>query len=436
MSSSEIDRAAVLAFYEKNRRRARALFDMIPDELYYSRPIGLRNPIVFYEGHLAAFNVNTLIKRAHRQRGIDERLEVLFARGIDPEAEPADSASAWPTRSEVLDYVVRADALVRAALEEAPLSGDTPHLRHGQAVLAILEHELMHDETLLYMYHRLDCASKIDPASDLLPRVDARAPLPSARRTNIAIPAGRAILGQREDHFGWDNEFAQHSVDVPAFVIDSLPVTNGEFLDFMNAGGYEERRFWSEEAWAWLQRGVRHPLFWDRDGDQWIWRGMMNRKPLELSAPVFVSHAEASAYAKWSGGRLPTEADFHRAAYGSEEDVERRYPWGDAPPDESRGNFDFRFWDPLPVGSHPAGASGVHELVGNGWEWTSTVFAPFDGFSPMASYPEYSADFFDGKHYVMKGASQATAAELLRPSFRNWFRPTYPYVYAKFRCVR
>ncbi|MBW8867582.1 MAG: SUMF1/EgtB/PvdO family nonheme iron enzyme, partial [Acidobacteria bacterium] len=117
---------------------------------------------------------------------------------------------------------------------------------------------------------------------------------------------------------------------------------------------------------------------------------------------------------------------------------ERPHPWGDAAADASRGVFDFASWDPEPAGTHPNGASawGIHDLVGNGWEWTSTPFAPFPGFHAMASYPEYSADFFDGEHIVMKGASPATARELLRPSFRNWFRARYPYVYATFRCVR
>jgi formylglycine-generating enzyme required for sulfatase activity len=154
--------------------------------------------------------------------------------------------------------------------------------------------------------------------------------------------------------------------------------------------------------------------------------------------PAYVSHAEASAYARWKGSRLPTEAEYHRAAFADATGRERRFPWGDAAPDETRGLFDFRSWDPLPVGRHPAGASawGVHDLMGNGWEWTATPFAPFEGFRPSRWYPQYSADFFDGRHFVMKGASPATDVSLLRRSFRNWFRPNYPYVYAAFRCVK
>jgi iron(II)-dependent oxidoreductase len=151
-----------------------------------------------------------------------------------------------------------------------------------------------------------------------------------------------------------------------------------------------------------------------------------------------VSQAAATAYAQWRGYRLPTEAEFQRAAYGTPEGRERAYPWGDATPSPAHGVFDFTSWDPEPAGSHPSGRSawGIDDLVGNGWEWTSTLFAPFSGFRPIPSYPEYSADFFDEEHFVMKGASPATARELIRPTFRNWFRPRYPYVYATFRCAQ
>jgi formylglycine-generating enzyme required for sulfatase activity len=152
---------------------------------------------------------------------------------------------------------------------------------------------------------------------------------------------------------------------------------------------------------------------------------------------VYVSQAEAMAYARWTGRRLPTEGEFQRAAYGSPDESRRSYPWGDAAPTASHGVFDFSSWEPEPVGTHPEGQSawGVHDLVGNGWEWTSSVFAGFPGFRAIPSYPEYSADFFDEAHRVLKGASPATARDLLRPSFRNWFRPRYPYVYATFRTV-
>jgi formylglycine-generating enzyme required for sulfatase activity len=164
---------------------------------------------------------------------------------------------------------------------------------------------------------------------------------------------------------------------------------------------------------------------------------MFDEIPLPLDWPVYVSHAEASAYARWAGKVLPSEAQWHRAAYGTPDGPERPYPWGAQPPSPQRGNFDFHRWDPVSVGSFEKGQSafGVLGLLGNGWEWTSSVFGPFPGFERFSFYPGYSADFFDDKHYVMKGGSPLTAACMLRRSFRNWFQPHYPYVYAGFRCV-
>jgi formylglycine-generating enzyme required for sulfatase activity len=163
---------------------------------------------------------------------------------------------------------------------------------------------------------------------------------------------------------------------------------------------------------------------------------MFEDLPVPQSWPVWCTQEQAAAFARWSGARLMTEAEYHRAAYGTPGGDERAQPWGDASPDPARhGNFGWHRFDPEPVGSSPEGASafGVHDLVGNGWEWTATPFAPFEGFRQMASYPQYSADFFDGMHYVMKGASPVTASTLVRRSFRNWFYFDYPYMYATFR---
>jgi formylglycine-generating enzyme required for sulfatase activity len=166
---------------------------------------------------------------------------------------------------------------------------------------------------------------------------------------------------------------------------------------------------------------------------------MFDEIPLPLDWPVYVSHAEASAYARCAGKSLPTEAEWQRAAYGSPEAGERIYPWGSEAPNtnNARGNFDFRNWDPTPVNAFPEGQSafGICDILGNGWEWTSSVFAPFPGFEPFPFYSGYSADFFDGKHFVMKGGSSRTAERMLRPTFRNWFQAHYQYVYAGFRCI-
>jgi ergothioneine biosynthesis protein EgtB len=433
-----IDRASLAEWYVRNRERSRRIFDLIDDEVYYTRPIALRNPIVFYEGHLPAFTIMSLLKRGLGRPGVDERLEQLFARGIDPDSVDAavprsGAATEWPDRQEVLAFGRAADEAVLAALREAPFVEDRPAMQHGEAIYTALEHEAMHQETLLYMWHRLPHAHKHKPTGLAYELAGV-----AVSRGVAEIPAGQAVLGADRalGRFGWDNEFGPMRVDVPAFEIDIHNVTNRDYLEFVQAGGYGTRDLWSDADWAWLQNeGVEFPTFWLKTDEGWSWHGMFEDLRLPLSWPVYVSQAEASAFARWKGRRLPTEAEYHRAAFGAPDGADRAYPWGSQPPDRTRGNFDFANWEPVPAGARPAGASawGVQDLAGNGWEWTSTVFAPFPGFSPMASYPEYSADFFDGQHFVMKGASPGTARELVRASFRNWFRPNYPYVYATFR---
>lgn len=456
MSSVAVDRSSVVEWYQRNRARTRAIFDLIDRSAYYSRPIALRNPIVFYEGHIPAFSVIAFLRRGLGRPSVDARLEKLFERGIDPDsaeaAVPRSGASTvWPSRDEVLDFARRADDAIIGALEQADFRDDRPAMQRAQGLYTALEHEAMHQETLLYMWHRLPYEKKVLPPDQpplTLRRsagASAKAEGGSAARSSerVRIPAGIATLGADRNRiaFGWDNEFDEHRVDVPAFDIDVHNVTNREFLEFVEAGGYRDRSLWSEEHWRWVQDNqITHPSFWSPPAGPTAartWIGMFEEIPLPADWPVYVSQAEASAYARWKRRRLPTEAEYHRAAFGTPTGDERSYPWGEAAPGLEHGNFDFARYEPAPVGSFPAGASawGVHDLIGNGWEWTSTVFGPFPGFEPMASYPEYSADFFDGQHYVMKGASSATARELTRRSFRNWFRPNYPYVYATFRTV-
>ena len=441
MSGRETDSAtrppagpAVLSRWHASRAVTRRFFDeTLTPGAYEARPIALRHPFVFYEGHLAAFGVNTLLRRALGRPGLDAAFEILFERGIDPPAEGSGRPEErWPPREAVSAYVREADAAVGEALGSGVLAG----AEFYEAVFTVLEHELMHQETLRYMLHRLPYAEKRAPAGAPAPENGRR----SARTAAVRIPAGDATLGARRGdlEFGWDNEFPQVRMSVPAFEIDVFPVTNREFLEFVDAGGYREPAFWGPGDAEWLaSHEISHPPFWRHAGDGWLWVGQFDLLPLPESWPVWVSHAEASAYARWKGRRLPTEAEFHRAAFGTAGGTERPFPWGDEPPAPARGNFGGDRDDPVPVGSRPDGASawGVEELFGNGWEWTSTPFAGFDGFTPMASYPRYSADFFDGRHFVLKGASPATPAPLVRRTFRNWFQARYPYVYAKFRCV-
>ncbi len=438
--TTNADRDELVRRYAQNRARTQALFGLLDDRAYYARPIPLRHPPIFYEGHIPCFSFNTLVKRALGEAGIDARLEKLFARGIDPDESRPDGAGrdlAWPDREVVRQFAAEADRRVVAALARADLERPGhPLLDRAQAAFMVLEHEALHQETLRYMWHRLPFGQKRRPAG-YAPRLRGAPPA----QEWIRIPAGRAVLGISGETtgFSWDNERPAFELQAGDFDIERHDTTNAAYLEFVEAGGYQDPRWWRAEDWDWVQRErVTHPSFWMQCGGEWHWRGMFEALPLPLSWPVYVTWAEASACARWRGARLPTELEFQRAAYGSDAPPARRYPWGNDPPTGERGVFDFSSWDPEPAGSHPAGRSpwGVDDLVGNGWTWTASPFEPFPGFSASPSYPEYSADFFDGGHFVMKGGSPATARELLRPTFRNWFRPRYPHVYATFRCVR
>jgi len=419
------------------------LFRIVRTDALYDRPIPERHRIVFYIGHLEAFDWNLIAGHALGLGAAHKELDRLFAFGIDPVdgGLPRDSPSDWPRLSEIGAYNLR----VREGIDDILKSHSQASASHWQypreVILNVaIEHRLMHAETLAYMLHQLSPDRKIPPRG--YQPVDTRSRLPIASRM-IDIPAGLATLGipRAGDVFGWDNEFEEHSVEVPAFAISSHKITNGDFLRFVREGGYDDRRFWSAADWAWIDKQrIAHPHLWFNRQDQWFYRSMFEEVELPLDWPVYVSHAEAAAFARFTGQSLPTEAQFHRAAYGTPkgpEEMEPAYPWGDAPPDAGRGNFDFERWDPVAVGSYPDGRSafGLEEPLGNGWEWTSSLFAPYPGFEPFPFYRGYSANFFDGKHFVVKGASPRTAASMLRRSFRNWFQPHYPFVYASFRCV-
>ena len=246
------------------------------------------------------------------------------------------------------------------------------------------------------MIQALDHGRKCPPpdwAATMTPRPT---PVPPCHRRGI--PSGRTLLGARFDdvEFGWDNEFDAHEVEVPAFEVDVAPVTNEAFAWFVAEGGYHRRALWDDDGWGWRERAaIGRPVTFTPDGEAFRVRALFGDVAWSIASawPASVSHAEATAYARFVGARLPTEAEVRRAS----RDV---------------------------------------EVLGNGWEWTSTPFAPFPGFRPWArTYPGYSADFFDRRHYVLLGSSFATDPRLVRPSFRNWFQPHYPYAFSKFRTV-
>jgi iron(II)-dependent oxidoreductase len=403
---------AVLLELREARAESDRLFRCLTQEAMYERPIAERHRVLFYLGHLDGFDAIQICREGLGLKLRDPQLDDLFQAGIDPDSSnlPSDKPEDWPTLSQIRAYVDRCRYQVDQNLDRAPLD----------VVFMALEHRLMHLETLAYMFHNLPHDCKIPLASDVF------VPSPGASVENHwrSIPEGTAILGlARRDAagdtaFGWDNEFDELHVRVPAFRTQRFPVSNGEYLRFVQQGG-------------------ALPHFWLRKDGEIFFRGMFEDIPLPLDWPVYVTQLDAQSYAESMGKHLMSEAQFHRAAYGTSSGQNRSYPWGSSAPSTELGNFDFQRWNPESVYANDAGASafGVNQLAGNGWEWTNTPFGPLPGFEARPSYPGYSSNFFDGEHFVMKGGSSRTASRLLRRSFRNWFRPNYPYVYAKFRCV-
>ncbi len=391
---------------DEARTQTDALFALVREDALYLRPIPERHRLIFYLGHLEAFDWNQIAAHVLSELRFQPEFDRLFEAGIDPDSSalPADEPADWPSVVEVREYCARVRQRIDELLPRTPVAD----------IEMAIEHRLMHAETLTYLLHNLPCEIKQRP------RIMSPAPEPGEIPDGmVEIPGGLCTLGKsRSDGFGWDNEFDEHFVRVPAFRVDRRKVTNGEYLEY-------------------VKQGATAPHYWVHRSGDWLLHAMFKTIPLPLDWPVFVTHREATEYAQWKGKQLPTEAQFHRAAYAANGGVERAYPWGEETPIARHGNFDFHRWDPCSVSAMSAGDSyyGVAQLVGNGWEWTSTLFEPFHGFEPMPGYTGYSANFFDGQHYVIKGASPRTARCFLRRSFRNWFRPDYPYVYAGFRCI-
>ena len=256
------------------------------------------------------------------------------------------------------------------------------------------------------------------------------------------IPGGPFVMGTDAEPWAYDNERPAHVVDLPAFRIDAGPVTNGRYLEFVLDGGYDRPVWWAAEGWAWRQEDdIRHPQFWvDEGAGDWSRVRFGLREDLPLDEPVqHVCWYEADAYARWAGKRLPTEAEWEKAASWAPDGVKRRCPWGDEAPtaDGRLANLGRPLFRPAPVGAYPDGASayGCHQMIGDVWEWTSSDFEPYPGFASFP-YREYSEVFFGPAYKVLRGGSWATSPLAVRTTFRNWDYPIRRQIFAGFRCAR
>jgi iron(II)-dependent oxidoreductase len=380
---------------------------------------------------MGVFEAYWLLQKAGGQPAPDARYERIF----DPISTPREESKNLPTRAEMESYLRRVRDSVLGYLEGFDFDSRDPLKRGGYIFRLVLEHEQQHQETLCYLLQLLDPSKKTRPTT---PVNDRDAVVTNAVGEMVSVPAGEFLMGAAWDSFAYDNEYPARAVFVPEFRIARAPVTNGEFARFVEEGGYERREFWTEEGWSWREKEAwTHPLYWRRTGaGAWAERRMFDETPLELEHPLTgVSFYEAEAYARFTGRRLPTEAEWEKAAsWDARTKTKRRFAWGDEEPDSSRCNYAMEHWGTTPVGRLPAGASsyGCLDMTGNVWEWTSTPFEAFHGFEPFP-YPEYSQVWFDGDHRILKGGSWATSASVLRTSFRNFFRRHFRIAFAGLR---
>jgi iron(II)-dependent oxidoreductase len=430
--SYKFDPEQMARLMREARQETRELFDLAKSEADLRRPPaeGFR-PILWHMGHIGAFEGYWILQRVKGDPTISPDYDVIF----DPIKTPRDDSTNLPAIREIESYLTRVREDVFDFLARFDSASD-PLLRDGYLFHMVLEHEYQHQETLAYLLQMLDPRLK-----DLKYQIPNIKSLEPPEGEMILIPGGAFELGSRGYPFAYDNEQPPHEVELRDFRIDKYPVTNASFISFIEAGGYHTRSLWSDEGWEWNQENsIQSPLYWSRaaGGEGWVVQEMFEEIAVPLDHPVTgVSWHEASAYARFVGKRLPTEAEWEKAAsWDPETKSKRRFSWGDEAAAPGLANYANHNWRTTSVTAYPAGRSayGCFDMTGNVWEWTASVFAPYPGFEAYP-YREYSELWFDGDHRILKGGSWTTREPLLRVSFRNFFRPRFRAAFAGFRCA-
>ncbi|MFE2045464.1 ergothioneine biosynthesis protein EgtB [Streptomyces sp. NPDC059477] len=391
----------------------------------------LMSPLVWDLAHIGNQEELWLLRAVAGQDALRPEIDGLYDAFEHPRAARPSLPLLSPEEARRYAAEVRGRAL--DVLESAAFHGTTRLTEAGFAFGMIAQHEQQHDETML-ITHQL---RKGPPA--LIAPDPGPAPLLTGP-AEVLIPGGPFTMGTSGEPWALDNEQPAHQREVAAFHLDTTPVTNGAYLRFIEDGGYGDPRWWTPQGWAHIQRhGIDAPLFWRRDAGQWLRRRFGVVEPVPPDEPVVhVCWYEADAYARWAGRRLPTEAEWEKAArHDPATGGSMRYPWGDADPGPEHANLGQRHLRPAPAGSYPAGESpyGVRQLIGDVWEWTASDFLPYPGFTAFP-YKEYSEVFFGPDHKVLRGGSFAVDPVACRGTFRNWDYPVRRQIFAGFRTAR
>jgi iron(II)-dependent oxidoreductase len=432
-------RERIAAALERGRHRTLRLLEPVSAADQRRQVSPLMSPLCWDLAHIGHYEELWLLRQLVGAPPTDE----LFDDVYDAFKHPRRDRPSLPILDPPAARQFVADVRKRAldVLAHIDLDDGEPLLADGFVYGMVVQHEHQHDETILATLQLMDDVAH--PDADAAPARAAAASAVAGVPSEVGLPGGTFLMGTSDDPWAYDNERPAHEVTVPPFRIDTIPVTNATYLEFVEAGGYDDPRHWSPEGWSWrTQAGLVAPEFWRRDGPgSWAQRRYGRWEDLPPHAPVqHVCWYEADAFARFAGRRLPTEAEWELAASWTPDGHKRRYPWGDGPPEPARANLwaeGPHRYAPSPVGSLPGGASawGVHQLVGDVWEWTASDFRPYPGFRSFP-YREYSEVFFGSDYKVLRGGSWATHPEAMRSTFRNWDFPIRRQIFAGFRCAR
>ncbi|MET7887710.1 ergothioneine biosynthesis protein EgtB [Streptomyces avermitilis] len=423
-------RARALDALTTARERTALLTTCVDEPDLTAQHSPLMSPLVWDLAHIGNQEELWLLRAVAGRDAMRPEIDGLYDAFEHPRAARPSLPLLPPDEARRYASEVRARAL--DVLESTAFRG-TPLTEAGFAFGMIAQHEQQHDETML-ITHQLRKGPAALTAPDPAPAPPFTGP------AEVLVPGGPFTMGTSAEPWALDNERPAHERVVPPFYLDTTPVTNAAYQAFIEDGGYGDERWWTPEGWDHIRsHSIEAPLYWRREQGQWLrWRFGVT-EPVPPNEPVLhVCWYEADAYARWAGRRLPTEAEWEKAArHDPVTGRSTRYPWGDADPTPEHANLGQRHLRPAPAGSYPAGASplGVRQLIGDVWEWTSSDLEPYPGFTAFP-YKEYSEVFFGPEHKVLRGGSFAVDPVACRGTFRNWDYPIRRQIFSGFRTAR
>jgi iron(II)-dependent oxidoreductase len=416
----------------RSRARTLSLVDLFDEADQRAQHSPLMSPFVWDLAHIGNYEELWLLRALDGRPAVDPALDDLYNAFEHPRWKRPSLPILGPAEARAYDAAVRQDVLELLATLDLSADQPEPLLRNGFVYGMVIQHEHQHDETMWATLQLMGERSVNPPGAVPAPRVPVVdvSRLPEMR----LVDGGTTTVGTSRAAWAYDNERSAHTVELAPFHLDTFPVTNRAYRRFIAEGGYDHETLWSTEGWKWRQEAqLSAPEFW-RDEGSGSWSVLRFGRRIDLDElddePVqHVGWHEADAFCRWAGKRLPTEAEWERAAQG--------VPLGGAKHSRKVANLGAAHTGPSVVGAHPAGASrwGVHQLLGDVWEWTSSTFRPHPGFQAWP-YPEYSEVFWGDDHRVLKGGSWAADPVAVRPTFRNWDYPIRRQIFSGFRCAR